>query len=46
VIRNLLELTFTLILVYLIVTNASGFANSVRSLGSVYTSSIKALQGR
>ncbi len=45
-VRNLFEITFILIIVYLVLTNASGFASAIRSLGSVYTSSVKALQGR
>lgn len=45
-VERLLEITFTLILVYLILTQAKGFSSSVRSLSSAYTEGVKALQGR
>ncbi len=45
-VTKLFEVTFTLILVYLVLRNASGFGNVVRNLGSVYTGSVRALQGR
>jgi len=41
-----LEITFLLILVYLVLSRASGFSTAIRSIGSAYTSSVKALQGR
>lgn len=41
-----IEITFTLILVYLILTRASGFSQVVREIGSAYTGAVKALQGR
>lgn len=43
---QILEITFMLILIYLVVVNADGFSNSIRALGSVYTSAVRALQGR
>lgn len=45
-VRQLLEITFVLIILYLVVNNASGFSSAVRSIGSVYGSSVKVLQGR
>jgi hypothetical protein len=41
-----IEVTFVLVLVYLVLTNYKGFASAVSSLGSVYSSSVKVLQGR
>jgi len=41
-----LEITFVLILVYLVLSRATGFSNAVRSIGGVYVASVKALQGR
>lgn len=43
---KILEITFTLILVYLVLQNAYGFSSAVGSIGSVYIGSVKALQGR
>jgi hypothetical protein len=45
-VSQILEISFMLVLVYLVVVNADGFSSSVRALGSVYTASIKTLQGR
>lgn len=45
-VRSIIEVTLVLILVYLVLVNAQGFASAVRAIGSVYTSSVKALQGR
>lgn len=41
-----IEITFTLILLYLVLTRATGFSAAVRSLGAVYVDAVKALQGR
>lgn len=41
-----IEITFVLILAYLILSRAGGFSSAVRSIGSVYVSAVKALQGR
>lgn len=41
-----LEITFVLIVLYLVLTNSSGFSSGVRAIGSVYTQSVRALQGR
>lgn len=45
-ITKIISGTGILIAVYLILTNASGTTKIVNSLGSVYTSSVKTLQGR
>jgi hypothetical protein len=45
-VSRILEISFTLILVYLVLANAYGFSSAVESVGSVYVSSVKALQGR
>jgi len=45
-IQRVIEITFTLILVYLILANAFGFSSVVSSIGNVYVQSVKALQGR
>ena len=44
--KELLTLTGALVAAYLILTNSTGFARSVRAAGDVYTGSVKALQGR
>ena len=41
-----LEITFLLILVYLILSRAVGFSSAVRAVGKVYVDSVEALQGR
>lgn len=43
---KVLEITFVLILVYLVLSRALGFSMAVTSIGKVYVSSVKALQGR
>jgi len=43
---RVLEITFLLILAYLILSRALGFSTAVRSVGKVYVDSVKALQGR
>jgi len=45
-ITRVLEITFVLIILYLVLANAYGFSSAVTSIGSVYTTSVKALQGR
>lgn len=45
-VSRVLEITFSLILVYLILSKASGFSSAVSSISSGYVSSVKALQGR
>lgn len=43
---QILEGTFVLTLVYLIVTNADNFSKVVSSISSAYVGSVKVLQGR
>jgi hypothetical protein len=43
---HIFEITFTLILAYLVIDNSFGVARILQSAGGVYTQSIKALQGR
>lgn len=44
--ERMFEVSFTLILVYLILNNAVGFSSVISSAGAVYVNSVKALQGR
>lgn len=44
--NHVVEVTFTLVLVYLILANSVGFSSVITSAGSVYVNSVKALQGR
>jgi hypothetical protein len=41
-----IEITFVLIILYLVLSNAFGFSSAVRSLGKVYTDAVRSLQGR
>lgn len=41
-----LEITFMLILVYLILSRALGFSLAVGAIGKTYTDAVRALQGR
>jgi hypothetical protein len=43
---RILEITFVLVLIYLVASNAQGFSQVVKSIGSVYTESVRALQAR
>ena len=45
-VSKILSGTALLIAIYLVVKNAKGTASVINSLGSVYTKSIKTLQGR
>lgn len=45
-IGRVLEGTATLVLVYLILTNAQGFSTAAQAAGGVYTGAVKTLQGR
>lgn len=45
-IDRILEITLTLVLVYLVLSRAEGFSTALGSVGSVYTSSVRTLQGR
>jgi hypothetical protein len=44
--KELFAVTGALVGAYLVLTHSTGFARSVGSLGSAYTGSVKALQGR
>ena len=41
-----LEITFVLIILYLVLSRAFGFSTVVKSIGGVYVNAVKALQGR
>lgn len=41
-----IEITFVLILAFLILRNALGFSSGVSAIGKVYVDAVKALQGR
>jgi len=45
-VTNIIEGTFLLILVFLVLTNAAGFNTVAAAIGNVYTSAIRALQAR
>ena len=44
--RRWLEITFVLIVLYLVLSRASAFSTAVKALAGAYTGSVKALQGR
>jgi hypothetical protein len=44
--RRWLEITFVLIIVYLILSNGTAFSTAITSIGGMYIGSVKALQGR
>lgn len=43
---RVIEITFTLIIMYLVLSMSTGFSEVVRSLSSAYIGSVKTLQGR
>ena len=45
-VKSVIEGTIVLIILYLILANGKSFSSILQSGGSVYISSIKALQGR
>lgn len=45
-VKRVLEGTITAILVFLVLSNADGFARVAGAAGRVYVGSVKALQGR
>lgn len=45
-INKILEGTVVLVMAYLVIANAPNFSLAIRSIGSVYGSSVKTLQGR
>ena len=44
--EQIIEGTVLLILVYLVLTNFVGFSSAANSVSSLYTSSVRTLQGR
>jgi hypothetical protein len=40
------EITFFVVLIYLIIANAQGFSSAIRSTSNAYIGAVKALQGR
>jgi hypothetical protein len=45
-INRILEITFVLVLAYLVIANAKNFAIAIQALGGVYAGAVKTLQGR
>jgi hypothetical protein len=45
-IGDVIQVTLTLVMAYLIIANADKFAVAVAAAGTAYTSAVKALQGR
>jgi hypothetical protein len=45
-IRQVIEGTILLIIIYLVLSNGQSFSAVTRSIGGVYVGSVKALQGR
>lgn len=43
---RILEITFVAVVLYLVLSNASGFSKAVVSIGDTYVKGVKALQGR
>ncbi len=43
---RILEITFVLIVLYLVLSNGSSFGSVVNTIGSTYIGAVKALQGR
>lgn len=43
---RIIEISFVLIILYLVLNKASNFGSAVRSIGDVYVSGVKVLQGR
>lgn len=41
-----IEITFTLVLVFLVLSNGQAFSMIANTVGSVYANSVKVLQGR
>jgi hypothetical protein len=41
-----IEITFVLIVLYLVLSRALGFSSAISAIGKVYVASVKALQGR
>lgn len=42
---RVIEVTFTLIAMYLVITNADKFSTAANAVGGVYVNAVRALQG-
>jgi hypothetical protein len=45
-VNRILEITFVLVLAFLVIANAGNFSIAMQSLGAVYVAAVKTLQGR
>jgi hypothetical protein len=45
-VNRILEITFVLVLAYLVIANAQNFSVALATIGGVYANSVKTLQGR
>lgn len=45
-VSRVLEITFTLILVFLVLSNAGNFSTVTSAIGRAYVEAVRALQGR
>jgi hypothetical protein len=43
---RILEITFTLIAMFLVITNAENFSKAANAVGNVYINAVSTLQGR
>jgi hypothetical protein len=43
---DILQITFVLVMAYLIIANAENFAKAIGAAGSVYVNAVTVLQGR
>lgn len=43
---KIIEGTITLVMAFLVISNADKFSTAAQAVGSVYTEAVKALQGR
>jgi hypothetical protein len=46
VIGDIIEVTFVLIMAYLILTNADGFSKAATAVSGLYNGAVRTLQGR
>jgi hypothetical protein len=45
-INRILEITFVLVMAYLVIANAENFSRAIGAIGSVYVGAVRTLQGR
>lgn len=45
-VNRVLEITFVLVMAYLVIANANNFSTAVKAVGGVYIGAVKTLQGR